>query len=214
MTSSRQKVFQSSVQDAITAAATGSILSASAAVRRVRGIRRRGLIRRPQSLHEGYQGSYFRGSQILAVCRHVSASLDDLPDQLIVGEARGDGIQRGAAQTTLAPKAMAVPALLALNEDRPLKLQRRATFYICGGRGRAAPGLHVRRPGCEGSEIRQQTGRTKRQHHDHDSHGTATVTLLAGSRIERKQDQDRDADDGRDQKEKGLHVGRQQREDC
>jgi len=62
--------------------------------------------------------------QVLAVSRHVPASLDDLPDELIAREARGHRVQRRAAQTTFATKSVTIPALLALDENCALQLQR------------------------------------------------------------------------------------------
>jgi hypothetical protein len=78
------------------------------------------LIRWPQRFHKRDECGDFRGTQILAIGRHVPAALDDLPDKLIGRETRGDGIQRRTAQTTFAAKRVTIPALLALEQNRPL----------------------------------------------------------------------------------------------
>src|SRR5258706_5437303 len=141
MASSRPSVLQSRVHDASPASAIGPILYASAVLRRPAGIRRRRLIRRPQRLHERDQRSYFRGTQILSIRRHVSASLDDLPDELIARETGGHGVQGRAAQTAFAAKAVTIAALLALDENRTLEFQRRASFHVRGRCRCAAPRL-------------------------------------------------------------------------
>src|SRR5260370_14247431 len=121
-------------------------LYASAALGRLGRISGSGLIRWPQRLHEGDQRGHFRGTYILAVRRHVPASLDDLPDELITRETRGYSIQGRAAQTALAAEAVTIAALLALDENRSLEFQRRPAFHICGGNRCACPHLHIGTP--------------------------------------------------------------------
>src|SRR5712692_3936983 len=114
------------------------------------------LIRRPQGFHEGNQLRHLRGPQILAVRRHVSATLDNLPNELIARKARGHRIQCGAAHPTLAIERVTISALLALDENRASKFERGPPLHINSRGGRAAPSLHVWRPGREGSRVRQQ----------------------------------------------------------
>src|SRR5438309_1500115 len=103
-----------------------------------------GLVRRAQRLHEGHQRSHFRGTQILAIRRHVAASLDDLPDQLIVSQTDRDRIESWAPQSAFSAQAVTVPALLALHQDRALKLERRPPVNILRWNWRSAPCFHMR----------------------------------------------------------------------
>jgi hypothetical protein len=47
-----------------------------------------------QSFKKRNQGSRFRRTQILPICRHVAASLDHLSNQLILREPHGNAVER------------------------------------------------------------------------------------------------------------------------
>jgi hypothetical protein len=65
-----------------------------------------------QCLEELDECGGFGGTQILAVCWHVAATLKNLADQLILREACCDKIQSRATQSAHACNRMAVTALL------------------------------------------------------------------------------------------------------
>jgi len=46
-----------------------------------------------QSFEERDQRRRFRRAQILSVSRHVATSLDDLADQLVLGQTQGNAVE-------------------------------------------------------------------------------------------------------------------------
>src|SRR6266446_2162355 len=60
------------------------------------------------------QGRGLRRAQILAVRRHVAASLDHLSNQLILREPHGNAVERGPSLATQVSKGMAIAALFGL----------------------------------------------------------------------------------------------------
>ena len=79
-----------------------------------------------QRFQERNQGGHFGRIQVLAIGWHVAAALNDLTHQLIAGEPGGDAIQGRAALASGAADGMAVAALLHLEDQRALPLQRRS----------------------------------------------------------------------------------------
>ena len=71
----------------------------------------------------------------VAVGGHVAAALQHLANDLVLGHARGDGVECGAALPAGARERMAVAALLVLQHQRALALQRSAVAQIGGGMG-------------------------------------------------------------------------------
>src|SRR2546426_738447 len=98
----------------------------------LRRIPSRRLIQWPQRLHEGDQGGHLGRPQVLAICGHVSAALDHLPDQLVASKTRGYGVKRRTAKPALTAKAVTIPALFILDENCPLELQRRPPLDVLG----------------------------------------------------------------------------------
>ena len=76
-----------------------------------------------QSAHEGRQRGDFRRTQVLAVSRHVAAALNHLAHQLIPGQACGDTIEHWSAQPSFATYAVAVDALLIVENQSALPLE-------------------------------------------------------------------------------------------
>src|SRR5262245_24478242 len=98
----------------------------------------------PQRSHERDERVDFRGAEILAVSRHVAATLQNLTDELIARLARRDAVERRPALSAFTAEAVAGPALLVLQHQRALKLERTPALDVparCGGRG---PRLHLR----------------------------------------------------------------------
>src|ERR1700745_694185 len=54
----------------------------------------------------------------VAVGGHVAVALQDLADDLVFSHARGDGVERGAAEAACAADGVAGAALLVLEGDR------------------------------------------------------------------------------------------------
>src|SRR5215813_58170 len=128
-----------------------------------------GHIRGAQRLHASHESRYLFRRQVPAKRRHVAAALNYLPDQLVAGKTRGHTIQRWAAQAAFATQAVAIPALLILQHQRALQLQRRTSVHILHRCGNAAPGFHVGTPRGECSQVRQRT--ECQQHENHPQHG-------------------------------------------
>src|SRR5580658_6450072 len=98
------------------------------------------------------------GAQVLAIRRHVAAALKNLPYQLILGETSGYEIQSRATQPADACNRVAVTALLRLKDDSSLPLERAGIARITDGdRRTAAPCVHLRAPGREGSEMSEDS---------------------------------------------------------
>ncbi len=104
-----------------------------------------------QRLEERDQRRHLRGAQVLAVGGHVAAALQHLADQLIARQPRRDVVERRAAQAALAAERVAVAALLALQDERALQLERRATLRgTATGVGSA---LHASITGDHGANV-------------------------------------------------------------
>src|ERR1700726_4379528 len=87
-----------------------------------------------------------RGSEILAVGRHVTAALNYLANDLVARETRGSVVERGTAHPAVAAERMTIAALLALNQQRALQFERSAALDVIDGGRRGAPRVHNRRP--------------------------------------------------------------------
>src|SRR5262249_13832879 len=152
------------------------------------------------------------GAEVLAVSWHVAAALENLAHQLTVRQPRRDVVQRGPAQPALAAERVTVPALLALHEQCTLQLERRAAAYVLFWHRRAAPGLHVRRPGRGDPEPGERPQREEDDHDADDGYGPAPPALLSRAGDERQREQQDDPQHGRGQDEEGLGPRRQERE--
>ena len=87
-------------------------------------VARRRFVRRAKSSHKRDYRTYFCRAEILAIGRHVAATLDHLTDELVGGEAYSHTVQRRPSLPAQAPKRMAVAALLVLENQRPLEFER------------------------------------------------------------------------------------------
>ena len=73
-----------------------------------------------QSCKKCHQRGRFRRTQVLPVCRHVAATLNDLADELVFGEPHGNAVQSRAPLPARCTEGMAVPALLDLKHQSAL----------------------------------------------------------------------------------------------
>src|SRR5215469_11706064 len=95
------------------------------------------------------------GIERIAVRRHVSATLQHLPNDLIFGHARCDAVEGGSAQSACPANGVAIAALLVLQHDCTCAFQWRAIMQVCVRNGVAAPRVHNRAPWSESSEVRE-----------------------------------------------------------
>src|SRR5262249_56314128 len=128
-------------------------------------------------------------AEVLAVSWHVAAALENLAHQLTVRQPRRDVVQRGPAQPALAAERVTVPALLALHEQCTLQLERRAAAHVLFWHRRAAPGLHVRRPGRGDPGPGEHPQRQEGERDAEESGGPAAPAILyrAGGEPRREQ---------------------------
>src|SRR5262249_29298299 len=132
-----------------------------------------------QGCHERDERVDFGGAEILAVSRHVAAPPQDLADELPASLTRRDTVEGRPALSSSAAEAVARPALLVLEHERALQLERRTALDVlhrCGGGG---PRLHLRRPRHGDAEPRQgYHGEHDHQDSEHRD-GAALPALLA-----------------------------------
>src|SRR5882762_6132933 len=107
--------------------------------RALRGVARRRLPGWMKRLEERDQRGCLRRAEVLPVRRHVAATLDDLPDQLILRQPHGDSVERRAALPTRLVERMTVPALLRLEDERAVPFERGASLEVFLRNRLAAP---------------------------------------------------------------------------
>src|SRR5262245_26910287 len=117
------------------------------------GFARGSLSQGMQSLEKRNQGSRLRRTQVFSVSRHVSTTLDNLPDQLILCESHRNRIKRGPSLAAEIPKRMAIAALFCLKNQRALPLQGGRAVQKLVWHRVAAPCVHVRTPRRVSSEM-------------------------------------------------------------
>src|SRR5580698_8871539 len=98
------------------------------------------------------------GAESIAVRRHISPTLQDLADDLVLGHMRGDGVECRTAHSSRSADGVAVTALLVLQHERTLPLERATVFQISRRNWITGPGIHHGAPrrvhpeASEGSE--------------------------------------------------------------
>src|SRR5215467_11543591 len=136
----------------------------------------------PQRHHERDERVDFSRAQILAVGGHVAATLQNLADELVARLARRDAVERRPALSSFTAEAVAGPALLVLQHQRALELERSPALDVpdrCGGRG---PGLHLRRPRNRHAESGQRGNDEHDDQDREDGNGTTLPALLSRAR--------------------------------
>src|SRR5581483_278558 len=153
-----------------------------------------------------------RWRQVLAVRRHVAASLNHLPDELVLRQPHSHRVQSRTAFSAILAEGMAVAALLNLEDQRALPFDRAGVFQkLIRDRG-AAPGVHLRTPGGILGEMRKSSKRDRKQQNGQDSNGPPLPTLFALTREEREKQEAQDDQNRSNQQRRRFHRRRQQRE--
>src|SRR5579859_2822111 len=119
----------------------------------LRRVPRRPLALGMQGSKKAHQRSHFCRRQIFSVSRHVSASLQHLADELVIGKPCRHVVQCGSALYTHPADHVAVPALLLLKHNLPLSAQRGGRMHIAGRNRVSAPRQHLRTPRRVGSQV-------------------------------------------------------------
>ena len=76
-----------------------------------------------QRLEKSDERGCFRGTQILSIGRHVAATLNDLPDKLVLRETQGHAVEGGPSLSATFSQRVTVTALFNLEYQSSLPLQ-------------------------------------------------------------------------------------------
>ncbi len=144
-----------------------------------RSVARRRQSGRVQRLEKRHQRGRLGGAQVLSVGGHVAATLNHLTYQLILRELNGDAIQFRPALSSRAAKSVAVMALLCLENERPLPLQRCAAFQVLVRNRFAAPRIHHGTPRRIAGQMCECTERDCDQQNRKNRDGPALPAFLA-----------------------------------
>src|SRR5262249_28665264 len=136
----------------------------------------------------------FSRAQVLAVSRHVASPLDHLPGELIAGQPSCDSIESGPPQSAAAADAMTIPALLVLQHQRPLSLERRSSFDKFDWRCLSVPCRHLCRPRRKRAKIVQCPKSQKNDKNREYRHWPAASALFTSARYEGEQKEKPDRD--------------------
>src|SRR6266478_3898541 len=105
---------------------------------RARGVARGLLCGRMERLEECDESRCLRRRQVLPIRRHIAVALDHLSDELILRQPHRHVIERWPALTAALAERMTIAALLRLENQSALPLQRSAALQIGGRYGSAA----------------------------------------------------------------------------
>src|SRR5262245_47827526 len=153
----------------------------------------------------------FRRTQVFSISRHVAASLNYLPDELVVREPHSDGVQGGASVPTAPSKGMAVATLFDLKNERALPLERSRVKDHSLRHWITAPGVHVRTPRRELSHACKCSQRDGDQQHSQNRNRSPTPALFSFTGEKWKKQQTEDHHDGTNQHCRSFERRRQQR---
>src|ERR1700739_2091431 len=106
-----------------------------------------------QRFKECHESSRLGRTKIFAVSGHVSSALDHLADELVLSELESDAIQSRSPLTSLSVQCVTVVALLHLENESALPLERRPVLQKFRRDGLAAPCVHLRTPRGISSEM-------------------------------------------------------------
>src|SRR5258706_2044811 len=163
-----------------------------------------------QRFEESNDCRRFSRTQVLAVCRHIAASLNDLADKLILRQPDRDTVQIRTSLSSCLTKRMTIAALLHLKHERALPFERcRAVEHTFRHRIRA-PGVHVRAPRRELREMGKRSKRDGNQQHRENRNRSAPPAFLSFSGKEGKQEQSDNHQRWTDQKDRRFERRRQQ----
>jgi hypothetical protein len=116
-----------------------------------------------QRLEERDQSGGFRRTQILPVGRHVAATLNHLPNELIMRQEDRYAVESGATLPALVVKRVAVVALLHLEYESTLPLKRGSVAQVLRWNWHRAPGVHHWTPGRVSRKVREGSQRNRYQ---------------------------------------------------
>src|SRR6266478_2395068 len=173
------------------------------------GFARRSLSSRVERCEKSDQGRGLRRTQILPICRHVSAALDHLADELVLRQSHGNAVQSRTTLSAALAKRMAVAALLDLENERTLTLKRSRAVQKFFWHWITAPSVHVRAPRRIASEMGECSQHYGDQQDRQNSDWPPAPTLFSFSRKEWQQTTKLDNAYGANEESWRLHGRRQ-----
>src|SRR5216684_1764137 len=178
-----------------------------------RGVVRGRLPGRMERLEECHERSGLRRAEVLSIARHVATALDHLADQLVLREPDGDSIERRPALPSRAFERVAVAALLELQDERSVSLERAAAVQVLLRDRFSAPRVHHRAPRRVPAEMSETAERHSGQQDGQHCDGPALPALLAFAGEEGKREQHAETDRRADQQDRcfrrGWKIGQQ-----
>src|SRR6266404_163683 len=166
--------------------------------------------RRMQRFKECHESSRLGRTKIFAVSRHVPSALDHLADQLVLSELKSDAVQGRPPLTSLPVQCMTVVALLHLENESALPLERGRVLQEFCRDGLATPCVHLRTPRGISGEMREGGEHNRDKRDREDRNRAAAPTLLSFARQEWEKKQRTDNDDRADEQRGRLHRRRQE----
>jgi hypothetical protein len=133
-----------------------------------------------------------RRTQVFSISWHVAASLNYLPDELVLREPHCDRVQGGASLPAASSKGMAVATLFELKNERALSLERSRAKDHSLWHWITAPGAHVRTPRRNLSLTRKRSERDRDQQYRQNPNGSSPPALFSFAGEKRKKDQSDD----------------------
>src|SRR5215831_18490278 len=176
-----------------------------------RSVSRGSLSRRMQRLKKCDECGRLRWAQVLSISRHVAASLKYLPDELVMRESHGDGVQGGSSGPTGSSKGMAVATLFELKNERALPLKRSRVKDHSLRHWITAPGFHVRAPRRELRHASKRSERDGDKQYGQNSNRPPTPALFSFTGEKWKKEQREDHHDRTNQHRRSLERRWQQR---
>ena len=165
-----------------------------------------------QRLEKSDERGCLRGTQILSIGRHVAATLNDLPDKLVLRETQGHGVEGGPSLSATFSQRVTVTALFNLKYQSSLPLQCGRPMYKLIRHWVTAPRVHVGTPGREPGEMGERSERDRDQHHGQNRDWSALPALFTFAGKKGKKKQPNNYYHRSDQKCWGLERRREQRE--
>src|SRR5712664_1690073 len=166
----------------------GRVLSAFSECQGAGGVACRRQSRRMQRFEECHESSRLGRTKIFAVSGHISSALDHLADQLVLSELKSDAIQSRPSLTSLPVQGMTVVALLHLEDESALPLERGPVLQEFRRNGLAAPCVHLRTPRSKSGEMSEGGEHNGDKEDGQNRNRAAAPTLLSftGEKWEKK----------------------------
>src|SRR5262245_1292916 len=165
-----------------------------------------------QGLQEGHERGGFGRSQVLAVGRHVAATLNHLTNQLVLRQAHGDAVERRTSLAATLIERMTIAALLRLKHERALSLECGRPVEECCGHRLTAPRAHLGTPWSVLGETRKRTENEGDQQDGQDRDRSSAPALLSFAGQEWQEHENGNGDRWTNQQRRRLERRWQERE--